>query len=321
MTQPAVSVNMPAFNAGAFLEPAVRSILAQTFTDFELLVIDDGSTDGSVERITAISDPRIRILRNARNLGIVASRNRAIAESRAPLIAILDSDDIAHPHRLARQVSAFEQDPRLGLVGCVADLIDATGRVFGMTGSVGTDAELRRDLVQGNRFVHSTVMMRTEAVRAAGGYRPEFEPAEDYALFLQIMLADYRLLNLPERLVQYRVHTAQVSQRKLIKQRACVDAARGQASRQIVATGREAEFGVFQRDSAGLLSRLCAGPGTLGADFLYWARIHRQMDNWPGVLDTGLRGLRHAPLSWSLVDTLLPTKLNPVYWVQRLSGR
>ena len=104
MTQPAVSVNMPAFNAGAFLEPAVRSILAQTFTNFELLVIDDGSTDDSVERIAAIADARIRILRNARNLGIVASRNRAIAESRAPLIAILDSDDLAHPERLARQI-------------------------------------------------------------------------------------------------------------------------------------------------------------------------------------------------------------------------
>jgi glycosyltransferase involved in cell wall biosynthesis len=119
-----VSVIMPVYNAGAFLEPAVQSVLAQTLTDFEFLAIDDGSRDGSYEYLQRVNDPRMRVARNERNLGACATLNRLIEMARGRYLARMDADDVIYAQRLARQVAALEADPAIDVLGCGSVIAD-----------------------------------------------------------------------------------------------------------------------------------------------------------------------------------------------------
>lgn len=208
---PQVSVIMPVRDAGAWVTEAIASLAAQTFADFELLVIDDGSDDATraILDTTAPGDRRTRVIRTER-LGLVAALNRGLAEARAPLLARLDADDRALPERLAAQVGYLAQHAEVGLVGSWAQRIDAQGSVTGrLTPETGSD-ELARILVSRNPFIHSSIMLRAELARRLGGYRPAFAGAEDYDLWLRIAETS-RLANLPEVLVQYRRHRASAS--------------------------------------------------------------------------------------------------------------
>ena len=218
MSAPRVSVLMPVRNGARWLAPAIDSVLAQTFADFELLLIDDGSTDRTPDIIAdyAARDLRVRSIRQDA-LGLVAALNRGIVEARGDLIARLDADDLAKPERLASQVAAIDTNPRLNLIGSWADKIDAEGRPAGML-TPPTDPQLLRDtLAQTNPFIHSSVMLRTEAVRRAGGYRAAFEAAEDYDLWLR--LSEHGdIVIIPEPLVRYREHGGNVTVRKAARQ-------------------------------------------------------------------------------------------------------
>lgn len=315
---PAVSVVIPAFNPGPYLLPAVQSILSQTFQDFELIVIDDGSTDGSFEALERIEDKRLRIERNSRNLGLVATRNKGINLSRAPLMAILDSDDIAKPDRLEKQVVRFELDPELALLGTCADVIDDDGRVIGdMDMGLYSHEEIRRDLLNGNRFVQSSVMLRVSAILDVGGYPSNFQVAEDYALWL-LLAENFHLENLPERLVQYRIHGAQVSQKKIRLMRIAADQARMQAWLRLVDLGKTT--GVRPPVVASFWQRLRGSHNTLGEDLLGWAERYRAANRRLAYITTTYKGLLFAPLSARLWKIALPTKLNIFYWWRRLLG-
>jgi glycosyltransferase involved in cell wall biosynthesis len=124
MAQPVVSIIMPVFNAGQFLEPAIASIFAQTFNDWELVAVDDGSTDGSWAYLQRINDPRVRIMRNERNRGVPTTLNRAIESSRGPWIARMDADDIILPRRLELQLAAMEAEPQVDALGCGSFIVD-----------------------------------------------------------------------------------------------------------------------------------------------------------------------------------------------------
>lgn len=212
---PTVSVLMPAFNAGEYLVIAVQSILNQTFANFELIIIDDGSTDESFKSIAPIQDERVKLIRNRSNLGIVASRNLGLQAASAPLVACLDADDVALPSRLELQVAAFNSDPDLVLLGGSAYLIDGLGEPFGVMDVPSNESEIRHTLYRSNKFVHSTAMIRTSAIRAIGGYPSKYHLGEDYALWLKIA-ASYKIANLPARLVKYRVHSGQISQQSIL---------------------------------------------------------------------------------------------------------
>ncbi|HEX8224156.1 MAG TPA: glycosyltransferase family A protein [Allosphingosinicella sp.] len=199
---PAISVVMPVHNAGLYLGPAVRSILDQTLADFEFVILDDGSTDGSLERLRrwARSDGRIRLIENASRSGAAPSSNRVTRAASAALIARMDADDIAAPARLERQAAVLADHPDVVMVGALGDTIDDRGR---RVRPPDYGRLVRRSAFA--PFSHSTTMFRRDAFERAGGYREAAEKWEDVDLFLR-MAAEGRILVLAEPLLHYR-HT------------------------------------------------------------------------------------------------------------------
>jgi GT2 family glycosyltransferase len=212
---PAVSVVMAVYNGERFLHEAVESILRQTFADFELIVVDDGSTDGTARILAAIvsADPRVRVHRQS-NQGPAAARNRGIDLARAPFIAFIDADDVALPARLEYQTKFLIEHQTVALVGGAVTYVDERGRGFADHQLPLSDAEIRKTLATANPFMHSAVMMRKGDFDRVGGYRPIFRLAEDLDLWLRIS-DRYELANVPEIIVRYRMHAKQGTARNL----------------------------------------------------------------------------------------------------------
>ena len=216
---PRVSVLMPVFNGGRFLTAAVESICEQTFRDFELIAIDDGSTDQSACLLAQLagSDDRIRVIRQT-NAGIVTTLNRALALAQGEYIARMDADDVALPSRLARQTAFLDDHPDVAVVGSAITLIDEEGSTIRDVDYPLLSADVSQFLIQvGNALAHPAVMMRGADIAALGGYRAAYRHAEDYDLWLR--LSETRALaNLPDRLLLYRQHPAKASARHAAEQ-------------------------------------------------------------------------------------------------------
>ena len=206
---PSISVVMPVHNGGSYLRHAVDSILGQTFPDFELIVVDDRSTDGAVEALGRIGDPRMRIVANA-GAGLVAALNTGLVAARGALIARMDADDIALPERFARQFEYLGAHPEIAVLGTAVILIDGVGNE-GQTVVYPTAPAAIRALPPHVHFMaHPTVMMRADIVRELGGYRALFAVAEDFDLWLRV--GDrHDVANLAEPLLKYRRHAKQHS--------------------------------------------------------------------------------------------------------------
>jgi glycosyltransferase involved in cell wall biosynthesis len=235
---PRVSVVMPVHNGGAYLQHAVDSILGQTFTDFEFVIIDDGSTDATAEvlRHYQVADNRLRV-HHQEKAGLVASLNRGCSQARAAYIARMDADDIAYPDRQARQVEFLVRHPREAVVGSAVVRIDASGREIKQNACPTSHAEIVEALREYTCFTHPSVMLRAAALVVVGGYRPAYGPAEDYDLWLRLS-EQYELANLPDPLLYYRVYPGQVSVRQLDQQILSVVGARA-AARQRALTGSD----------------------------------------------------------------------------------
>ncbi|PPQ43390.1 glycosyltransferase family 2 protein [Rhodopseudomonas palustris] len=215
--QPKVSVIMPVRDGERWVAEAIRSVQSQTFRDFELLVIDDGSADATPAILAeaAAADPRIFVLTQHRD-GLVAGLNRGLAAARAPLIARLDADDIALPDRLARQVDYMTTHPAVVLLGGWATIVDENGQPKGRDMRPNPN-DLRATLMKKSPFIHPTVMFRAEAARRVGGYHAAFEAGEDYDFWLR--LADIgEVAILPELLIRYREHSASVTRTRQLRQ-------------------------------------------------------------------------------------------------------
>ena len=208
---PAVSVLMPVYNGERFLAEAIESILGQTFTDFEFVIIDDGSTDASPAILTdyASRDSRIRVLTQT-NAGQVVAANRGLAECRAPLVARMDADDISLASRLERQVKFLSSYPAVAVVGSAYQLISETGARGSIIKGPTTVPAVMRTLKWENCVGAPTVMMRKSAAQEVGGYREQFRHAEDYDLWLRIA-DNHSVAVMKACLVEYRIHTQQVS--------------------------------------------------------------------------------------------------------------
>lgn len=202
---PAVSVVLPVYNAEKYLQQAVTSIVRQTFTDFELILMNDGSTDSSGEIIAdfAAKDSRIRTV-SRQNKGLIATLNEGLAIARAPLVARMDADDVAMPQRFALQVAEMNKRPDLVLLGSAIVLIDSEGRC-GRKINYPRGKDLIEHFLWGSPFAHPAVMMRKKAVLDSGGYCPLFKQGQDYDLWLRL-LAWGTMDNLPESLLYYRWH-------------------------------------------------------------------------------------------------------------------
>jgi glycosyltransferase involved in cell wall biosynthesis len=205
-SEPAVTVLMTVFNAGRYLEPSIRSILRQNFRDFEFLIIDDCSTDGSGElaETWARKDPRIRVIRNAANRGQTECLNQGLAHARGRWIARHDADDLAHPARLALQHQLTQSAPEIVLLGSNGRIIDEHDKLIGLL-----DAPLSQEGISWtapflNPFMHTSVMFRADVIRDEfGGYDNSYRIAQDYELWTRV-ISKHRSANLPQRLVCYR---------------------------------------------------------------------------------------------------------------------
>jgi len=203
-TNPLISVVMPVHNARPFLGESIRSILEQTFSDFEFVILDDASTDGSVEllREWSLRDKRIHLHQGKKRLGLSGSSNAVVSKARASIVARMDADDIAHPDRLRRQWSIIEGRPDVAVIGTLCNGIDASGQ------------EVRpRDrwrLVRRSVYIpfpHGSAMFRREVFDQVGGYDESASGGEDQDLFLR-MASRGRVLTLPDVLYSYRYHSS-----------------------------------------------------------------------------------------------------------------
>lgn len=196
---------MSVYNGERYLEEAIESILAQTFRDFELLIVDDGSTDKSAKILAgaASRDVRIRIVTNPSNIGLTRSLNKALAEARGTLIARMDADDIALPERLERQIAFLQNNPEVGVVGTAYRFINGRGETIGEKVILGDNRLIQRVLIRFNPFLHSSVMIRKGLLDRIGGYDERYKKAQDYDLWMRLAPLCH-FANLPEVLMKKR---------------------------------------------------------------------------------------------------------------------
>jgi len=215
--RPRVSVIMAAHNAERYIRESVDSILTQTLAHFELIIVNDASTDQTAAILASYRDPRMRVIHNEHNLQPAGARNRAIEVAQGKYLAIQDSDDIAFASRLERQAEWLDRNPKTAVVGTYAVPVDETGRELDPARAPvncayftppTSEIDIKWTLLFRNLFVHSSVMMHGTAVQQAGGYDPVLTAAfgEDYDLLSRISRFSH-VTNLNERLIKYRVHS------------------------------------------------------------------------------------------------------------------
>jgi glycosyltransferase involved in cell wall biosynthesis len=210
---PRISAIIGAYNNAATLERAIDSLLAQTASDLELIVIDDGSRDDSPEiaRAAAERDPRVRAIALPENLGISRSLNHAIAAARAEFVAIQDADDYSEPNRLERQLDTLEHNPDIAVVGCRMREVDEQGReLVPRTRFVAGD--VRSALLHFNPIPNTSAAMRRDRVLEVGGYDPRYRYAMEHDLWLRLA-ERYRIVTLDEVLATRTMGTANVAAR------------------------------------------------------------------------------------------------------------
>jgi hypothetical protein len=248
---------MAVYNGAPHIREAIDSVLAQTFGDFELLIVDDASTDDTALIIESYEDTRVRLLRNERNLGQSVSLNRGLRAARAPFIARLDHDDVAFPERLERQSRLLDERPEVGVVGGWMEIWGDDGRSIGrLAGTVGDFADWIWALLSSRPLLgHPAVMFRRDAVLAIGGYDETMHVTQDRDLWNRLALGRWHGAVIESPLVRYRWHEAQKSQKAPELQR--------QASERTI----ERLVGSLAGEShARVLRKLCAGESSFWHD-------------------------------------------------------
>jgi len=309
---------MPTRNALPYLDEAVRSILAQSHADFEFVILDDGSDDGSRERLRfwAAADPRIRLIEGERSLGPVGSSNFVVESARAPIVARMDADDVSTPDRLERQLALLAGNPQAVLVGSVWEGIDRDGRRVreadcSKVGENGFAAP----------FAHGSVMFRREAFLRVGGYRPETAYWEDLDLFLRIA-AEGRVLVSTRPLYRHRFSETST---RLTSALPAVEQAVDLMFRCRVAFERGEDYERLLEPSPDAAPRLKLHPYTfLSMGFISLWSGHRPM-SLQRLLKRGALGLNPVTLKaliWASWAAISPRSLRKVMqWLLRLRNR
>jgi glycosyltransferase involved in cell wall biosynthesis len=227
-----VSVLLPVKNGLPFLHDAIASLVAQTHPDVEILVIDDGSTDGGPQEVVAQALSHVRVIKS-NGQGVAAALNAGLRAATGAFIARQDADDWSHPERLARQFEYLTQHANIDVLATCAEFVDREGRPVETTWTMSvrreqdtaqTSPTLAALLPVRSALTHGSIMARREVLREAGGYRPQAVYAEDYDLWLRL-LPNARFAKLPTRLYTYRLHDVTVSQQyRDIQQRSTIRA-------------------------------------------------------------------------------------------------
>lgn len=209
---PQISVIMPVWNSQQYLTEAVESVLAQTFKDFELIALDDGSTDTSLEILQKFEnqDSRIRVI-SGEHQGYSPLLNKGLSLAQGEYIARMDSDDVCLPNRFEEQVHFLNKNPDYVAVGSQAIRIDPEGDAIAQMEFPTDHNTIDQSQIAGRgKIMHPASMIRTEALLKINGYRPEFEPGEDFDLFIRLAEVG-KLANLSQPLLKYRTHLKNVT--------------------------------------------------------------------------------------------------------------
>lgn len=207
---PAITVLMPAYNAGSYIREAIVSVLGQSFTDFELLIVNDGSTDQTVDVIRQFNDPRVVVISQS-NLGVAAALNNGLRHARAELIARFDADDVCYTNRLQLQYDFMQRHPEYQVVGSAADYMDVSGNYLFTQDPAGfSNKQLQQLNYSVCPFIHSTVLYKKQVVLDIGGYNELAYTFEDHFLWLDI-LKEQKACNLPEALIKVRLNPESVT--------------------------------------------------------------------------------------------------------------
>jgi len=306
---PRISVMMPMYNAAAYVEAALTSVLAQG-TDLEVLVVDDGSTDDSRQRVQALGDPRIRLLAN-RGKGIAAGLNTALAAAQGELIARCDADDTYPPQRLARQADWLAGHPEF--VACCGSFapLSPQGQMAGPLDCGPTATDITAELRQGQARTHlGTFLIRTAALRQVGGFRPYFATAED--IDLQFRLGEVgRVWYSPQVAYGYRIHSQSITHRSGTARRQFFDQVARQFLHQRQRTGQDD----LQRGCPPLPPTSTANPRSAAAHLQGFAlgqawAAHRAGQRWL-ALGLGWQAAWHRPQAWRAWRSLAALALKP----------
>jgi glycosyltransferase involved in cell wall biosynthesis len=211
VTEPLVTVIMAVLNGESWLPSSVPDVLNQTMGDLELLVIDDGSTDGTRDVLAGFNDPRIRVV-SLEHVGLAPALNHGIKLAAGRYIARMDVDDRSHPTRLELQLAAAKRDPDVVAVGCTFEVLDPDGEVRGVIAPPIFDDDIRRRLLIRNPFAAGSMLFDTAALRDVGGYVEEYTSAEDYEVLVRLARRG-RLSGVPDALYGWRVHPGNMSLR------------------------------------------------------------------------------------------------------------
>ena len=219
MNSPQISVVMSVYNGEKYLKEAIDSILSQTFKDFEFIVIDDGSTDGSLDILRNFEkgDSRVKIV-TRENKGLVASLNECVALAKGEYVARMDADDISLPERFEKQIH-FIKENDLSVCGSWAMGIDGNGNTVSKLDYAPSLKKIKSYCLIHNPFIHSSVMFRKDIFEKAGGYRIFFKHIEDYELWTRIVFK-YKTDNLQHELLKYRIHSDQITKKNNLLMRA-----------------------------------------------------------------------------------------------------
>ena len=224
-----ISVVISVYNGEKHLRESVESVLNQTFTDFEFIIVNDGSTDASLEIIKSYDDERIQIINNEENIGLTKSLNKALKQAQGEYIARQDADDISLPNRLELQLEFLEKHPEVALLGTGVYVINENGdtvekRIM--------HPKPKKSLLKGNRFIHGSVMFRKSVIDELGAYNETLKYSQDYELWLR-MSKKYDVRNLTAPLYKLRMHRDSILSRKMEEQQMYAVLARKLAMREI----------------------------------------------------------------------------------------
>jgi glycosyltransferase involved in cell wall biosynthesis len=211
MNSPLISVVVPVHNGARWLGQTLDSLFAQTYANFEIVLVDDASTDSLQEVLDSVHDPRLRVVHLKSNVGVSAARNQGIELAKGDFIAFCDADDLCQPQRLERQLAFLEQQPGIGLCGSAFTCFDTQDRETVV--NPASDAEIRKTLMLRSCFGLSTIMARAGIFKSIR-FDETLHVAEDYDLWTRLAASGVRLANLPESLLRYRWHPQQASRHK-----------------------------------------------------------------------------------------------------------
>jgi glycosyltransferase involved in cell wall biosynthesis len=311
MAEPLISVLMSMRNGMPYVEGTVRSIISQTFTDWEFIIVDNASTDNSLEVVERIaqSDPRIRVVRNEKDLGMSGGLNRGLEFCRGTWIARMDADDIALPDRFDKQLDFLDKNPDVKVTSCLAYYIDEKGNRSGKTFHDLTTREayaryMKEGLAMG--ILHPGAMMDRQLLVASGGYRQAYFPANDTDLWGRLADLGALILVQPEYLMEYRVHggsaTAQAFSTSRLKYQWARDSMR--ARRQGLPEPNWDEY---------VASRLNAP---------WWLRLNRwRKTNARRLYRQAAQNMLSKKAVRAACELVIATILQPTYTMPRLKGQ